>query len=72
MIIKRYQTISNTFLEDGTLESSYTLETYLIKAEKGKLLKNTKTGYITSEAVTVSKKVRIADYIEIEAPSIPE
>ena len=72
MIIKILQTISNTFSEDGNLESSYSLERFVIKAEDGKLLKNLKTGEITSSIVCLNKKDKIKNYIEIEIPNMPE
>lgn len=72
MIIKILQTISNTFSESGKLESSYSSEQYVICAEEGKLLKNIKTGDITSSLVCLNKKDKIKNYIEVEVPSIPK
>jgi hypothetical protein len=72
MIIKILQTISNTFSEDGNLESSYSSEHFVIKAEDGKLLKNLKTGEITSSLVCLNKKDKIKNYIEVEVPKAPK
>ena len=66
------QTISNTFSEDGNLESSYSSERFVIKAEDGKLLKNLKTGEITSSLVCLNKKDKIKNYIDIEIPNMPK
>lgn len=72
MIIKILQTISNTFSEDGTLESSYSSERFVIKAEDGKLLKNLKTGEIISSLVCLNKKDKIKHYVEVEVPKVPK
>ena len=72
MIIKILQTISNTFSESGKLESSYSSEQDVFCGEEGKLLKNIKTGDITSSLVCLNKKDKIKNYIEVEVPSIPK
>lgn len=66
MIIKILQTISNTLSEDRKLESSYTSECYTLQAEKGKILKNIRTGLTTNSVVCVNKKEKIENYIEID------
>jgi hypothetical protein len=66
------QTIANTFSESGDLESSYTSEQYTIQPEKGKFLKNIKTGEITSCIVCVNKKDKLKNYIEIDNPNTLE
>ena len=70
MIIKILQTISNTLTLDGQLERSYTTESYTIRPEEGKLLKNILTGEITSCMVCVNKKNKIQNYVEIDDPSV--
>ena len=72
MTINIIQTVTNTLNEDRTLKSSYTIETYLLTPGEGKVLKNIKTGEIIKARICLNKKIKIADYIEIEAPSIPE
>ena len=72
MKIKILQTISNTFSEDGTLESSYSSEQFIIRADEGKVLKNIKTGEITSSLVCLNKKEKIKNYIEVEIPKAPK
>lgn len=72
MTINILQTISNVLNEDRTLKSSYTVESYLVTPAEGKVLKNIKTGEIINSKICLNKKVKIADYIEVEAPSIPE
>lgn len=72
MKIKILQTISNTFSEDGTLEYSYSSEQFTIRADEGKVLKNIKTGEITSSLVCVNKKEKIKNYIEVEIPKAPK
>lgn len=69
MIVKILQTISNTLTLDGQLEQSYTTESYIIRPEEGKLLKNILTGEITGCMVCVNKKNKIQNYIEIDDPS---
>ena len=69
MIIRRIQTISNTFMESGELESSIVAEQYTMEPEKGKLLKNLKTGALTACLVCVNKKEKLNNYIEVEDPS---
>ena len=71
MIIKRIQTISNTFTESGELESSIISEQYTLEPEKGKFLKNIKTGTLTACLVCVNKKEKLNNYVEVEDPSAP-
>lgn len=71
MKIKFLQTISNVFSENMDLESTSSTEYYVLQAEEGKLLKNSKTGKTTRYAVCVDKKRKIADYIEIDDPNAP-
>ena len=69
MIIKRLQTILNTFNEAGDLETSVTTEQYTLTPESGKLLQNLKTGAITSCLVCVNKKDKLKNYTEIDNPN---
>lgn len=68
MTIKLLQTISNVFLENGELETSYSSECYMIQPKPGKLLQNIKTGETTAYAVCVNKKKKLENYIEIDDP----
>ena len=70
MTINIIQTITNTLNEDRTIKTSSTIETYLISPAEGKVLKNIKTGQISRSLVSVSKKSKIEEYVEIADPSI--
>lgn len=71
MTINIIQTITNTLNEDRTIKTSSMIETYLISPAEGKVLKNIKTGEIIKSKICLNKKVKIADYIEIEVPNTP-
>jgi hypothetical protein len=68
MTIKILQTISNTLTLDGQLEQTHTSESYVIKPDEGKLLKNVLTGEITSCLVCVNKKAKLQNYVEVDDP----
>ena len=68
MIIKMLQTISNILTLDGQLEQTTTSESYTIRPEEGKLLKNILTGEVTSCLVCVNKKAKLQNYVEIDDP----
>lgn len=70
MKIKIVQTTTNILTEDRQVESTSITETFVIEAEKDKVLKNIKTGQIIRSLVSVSKKSKIEDYVEIADPII--
>lgn len=72
MTVNIIQTITNTLNEDRTIKTSSTVETYLVSPAEGKVLKNIKTGEILKSKICLNKKVKIEDYIEIEAPNTPK
>lgn len=63
------QTVKNILNEDRTLISSSTTEAYVLTPKAGYVLKNIKTGEIITTRICVYKKVKLSDYIEIEAPN---
>lgn len=69
MTIKIVQTVIITMTEDRKVESTSTTENFVVEADTNKLLKNIKTGQ-TTKGVCVTKKSKIADYIEIDDPSV--
>ena len=69
MKTKIVQTIITTMQEDRTVISTSSTESYVLEADSGKVLKNITTGTITSACVCVTKKSKLADYIEIDDPS---
>lgn len=69
MKTKIVQTTITTMQEDRTVISTSSTESYVLEAEAGKVLKNTITGTITRACVCVTKKAKLADYIEIEDPA---
>lgn len=70
MKIKILQITTNILTEDRQVESTSITETFVIEAEKGKVLKNIKTGQISRSLVSVSKKSKIEEYVEITDPNI--
>lgn len=70
MKVKIIQTTMTTMDENRNIESTATTENFVIEPEKGKILKNIKNGKITRAYVCVTKKSKIADYIEIDDPSV--
>lgn len=71
MHIKIVQTTITTMREDRTVESTSSTESFVLEAETGKVLQNIATGEIIRSRVCVTKKVKIADYVEITDPLLP-
>ena len=70
MKIKILQTTTTILTEDRQVESTYTNETFILEAEKGKVLKNIKTGKVSRSRVCVTKKSKLDEYIEINDPNV--
>lgn len=70
MKIKILQTTTTILTEDRQVESTYTNETFILEAEKGKVLKNIKTGQVSRSRVCVTKKSKLDEYIEINDPNV--
>lgn len=70
MNIKIIQTTITTMREDRTIESTSSTESFVLEAIPGFVLKNTTTGEITRSRVCVTKKTKIADYVEIVDPLV--
>ena len=69
MKIKILQTTTTILTEDRQVESTYTNETFILEAEKGKVLKNIKTGQVSRSRVCITKKSKLDEYIEINDPN---
>lgn len=70
MKIKILQTTTTILTEDRRVESTYTNETFILEAEKGKVLKNIKTGQVSRSRVCITKKSKLDEYIEINDPNV--
>lgn len=70
MKIKILQTTTTILTEDRQVESTYTNETFILEAEKGKVLKNIKTGQVSRSRVCITKKSKLDEYIEINDPNV--
>ena len=70
MKIKILQTTTTILTEDRQVESTYTNETFILEAEKGKVLKNIKTGQVSRSRVCITKKSKLGEYIEINDPNV--
>lgn len=65
MKTKIVKTTITTMNEDRVVESTSSSESFVLEADPGKVLKNITTGAITRSLVCVTKKAKIAEYIEI-------
>ena len=63
------QTITNILNEDRSIKSSTINESYVLTPDENKVLKNIKTGKIITTRICVNKKIKLADYIEVESPN---
>lgn len=70
MKTKIVQTTITTMSEDRIVESTSSTECFVLEADPGKVLKNITTGVITRACVCLTKKAKLADYIEIADPLI--
>ena len=70
MKIKILQTTTTILTEDRQVESTYTNETFILEAEKGKVLKNIKTGQVSRSRVCITKKSKLDEYIEINDSNV--
>ena len=69
MKISIIQTTTNILDLDRNIKSSSVTEAYVVEPELNKALKNIKTGEIILTRVCVTKKSKLADYIEIDTQS---
>ena len=69
MTITKIQTITNIFTEENVLQSTSTVDSYILTPAKGKVLKNIKTNEIISTKICVTRKAKISNYIEVEDPN---
>lgn len=72
MNIKIVQTTITTMREDRTVESTSSTENFVLEAEAGKVLQNITNGEIIRSRVCVTKKAKLADYIEVTDPLLPK
>ena len=66
------QTITNILNEDGIIQYTSSVESYVLTPAENKALKNTKTGEIITTRICINKKIKISDYIEIDKPNASE
>ena len=70
MTTKIIKTTTTIMREDRTVESTSSTESFVLEADPGFVLKNVTTGELTRSRVCVTKKAKLADYIEIVDPLI--
>lgn len=70
MTTKIIQTTITTMKEDRTVESTSSTESFVLEAASGFVLKNTTTGELIRSRVCVTKKAKLADYIEVVDPLV--
>lgn len=66
------QTITNILNEDGIIQSTSSVEAYVLTPAENKVLKNIKTGEIITTRICINKKIKLSDYIEIDKPNTSE
>lgn len=70
MTTKIIKTTTTIMREDRTVESTSSTESFVLEADLGFVLKNVTTGELTRSRVCVTKKAKLADYIEVVDPLI--
>ena len=70
MTTKIIKTTTTIMREDRTVESTSSTESLVLQADPGFVLKNVTTGELTRSRVCVTKKAKLADYIEVADPLI--
>lgn len=70
MTTKIIKTTTTIMREDRTVESTSSTESFVLEADPGFVLKNVTTGELTRSRVCVTKKAKLADYIEVVDPLI--
>lgn len=70
MKIKILQTTTTILSLDKQVESTTSVESYILEAEDGNILQNIKTGQLSRSRVCVTKKQDISNYIEVQDPLI--
>jgi hypothetical protein len=66
------QTITNILNEDGIVQFTSSVESYVLTPAENKVLKNIKTGEIITTRICINKKIKLSDYIEIDKPNTSE